>query len=398
MVVLFLFFTISLGWICFGYYIYLWRAGRRQRKECGDIYSGAPFLSVIVPCYNEAGDIVAKIENLRRQDYPRDKLEVIFVDGGSVDGTVDLIKARISGSPYMRLLHFPRKGKINQLNFALAHAAGEIIVNTDVDGIMEPDCLPAIVREFNQDPEVAVVSAFSTPRNVSAVDSYYWRWQNRGRLLETRGHTSSIAIAVCYAFKRDLLQHFPEDVVADDVYLAYLANTLGYRTVYSPAALAHETRGGRRTAEFLPHKFRKSNAFLRESLRFTARLPEMSGVWRMMFLTKLGQLLFLPWITLTWLLSGLYLLSLGKINVVVAGTELLLVLLLITGRIFRSVLVPDNHVRYSLFIIMKTFLLSKLVLFTTGLSYPFYHQDSSYKKLKTVPDKVVDRKEEKVLV
>ena len=47
---------------------------------------------------------------------------------------------------------------------------------------------------------------------------------------------------------------------------------------------------------------------------------------------------------------------------------------------------------------MKTFLLSKLVLFTTGLSYPFYHQDSSYKKLKTVPDKVVDRKEEKVLV
>ena len=100
---------------------------------------GLPFITVIVPCFNESERILKKITNLRKQDYPQDKIEVIIADGGSEDGTIGIIEKELPQIPYMRLLKCPEKGKINQLNHALPQAKGEIIFNTDVDGEMKKD-------------------------------------------------------------------------------------------------------------------------------------------------------------------------------------------------------------------------------------------------------------------
>ncbi len=51
-----------------------------------------PMVSMIVPVYNEASVIQRKLENLQALNYPKNKLEVIFVDGGSVDGTAEKIE------------------------------------------------------------------------------------------------------------------------------------------------------------------------------------------------------------------------------------------------------------------------------------------------------------------
>ena len=72
-----------------------------------------------------------------------------------------------------------------------------------------------------------------------------------------------MVIACCYAFRRGLLDRFPEDVVADDVYVAALANTLGHRTTYCAKALVEELRTPQTLPELFTHKFRKSNAVLR---------------------------------------------------------------------------------------------------------------------------------------
>lgn len=373
--------TVSLGWICFGYYIFIWLIGlfSEENKESTDDKE-LPFLSVLVPCFNEAENILDKLDDLKQQDYPLQRLELLFADGGSSDGTVDIINENIKNVPYMKLLECPQAGKINQLNYALSQAKGEIIVNTDVDGRMGNNCLRKIVEEFKYNKDAVVVSACSSPIDVMDVDRYYWLSQNKGRLLETRAYTSSIAIAVCYGFKKYLLKSFPEDVVADDIYIAYLANTLGHKTIYSTKALAFETRGAKNTSEFIYHKFRKSNAFLKETLRFLYRVPDMPKLWQLVFITKLSQLLLIPWVMMAWIVLAVALLSLFRFDIVILGLIFLLILLLMTSSVFRKVRIDGEDKRYSFYTVIKTFILSNFILVATSLSYPFYKQDSCYRK------------------
>lgn len=374
--------TVSLGWICFGYYIFIWIIGlfsKSDKKPRND--NEVFFLSVIVPCFNEVDAICSKINNLKRLDYPVEKLEIIIVDGGSTDGTIDAVRNNINDVANISLLISPQKGKINQLNHALSKAKGEIIVNTDVDGMLEKNCLLKMVEEFKAHRDAAVVSAYSYPKDVSDVDRYYWLSQNRGRILETKAYASSIAIAVCYGFKKDLLKSFPEDVVADDIYIAYLANTLGYKTIYSTKAIAFENRGAKSTIDFIYHKFRKSNAFLKETLRFLYMVPNMPRLWQLMYITKLAQLLLIPWAILSWIILAVSLMTLFRFDIVVLGLVFLLVLVFTTSGIFRQVRIDGKGERYSIYTIIKAFVLSNFILIATGLSYPFYRQDSSYKKI-----------------
>ena len=50
------------------------------------------FVSVIIPTKNEEKHIFACIESLEKSDYPKDKFELIVIDGGSVDKTVDIVQ------------------------------------------------------------------------------------------------------------------------------------------------------------------------------------------------------------------------------------------------------------------------------------------------------------------
>ena len=370
------------AWSCFGYYVHLrlvalLRPREANSLDCPDL----PMVSVIVPCFNERDQIVEKYHNLREQDYPKDRLEIVFADGGSEDDTVDLLERETADDPTVQIVHCPKPGKINQLNHVLPHLRGEIVVNTDVDGRMEPQALSELVREFYRDPRVDVVGAFTYPADALDIEQCYWLGQNRGRLLESDYHASSIVIAVCYAFRRSLLERFPDDVVADDIYVAYEANARRRRSIYSRRAIVRETRGPRTLSEFFPHKFRKSNAFLRETLRFLYRLPEMPRGWRLIYLTKLLQLCFLPLACLLLLLVAGSLLTLGRYDVVIMGFAFLLALFGITVGVFHSVEVPAGPDSFDLATFFRTFVYSNLILLLTGVSYPFYRQTSRYRRL-----------------
>ena len=379
----FLFFAMTLlvGWTLFGYLLLIWFMGLFRRRETPVFPASWPMISVVVPCYNEEGQIIAKLEDIRGLDYPQDRLEVVFADGGSSDGTSELLTAAIGQDEPFRVVRCPRRGKVNQLNYVLPQLRGEVIVNTDADARLSPDALQWIAAEFATAPDAWVVGAYCCPADALEVEKYYWAAQNKGRFLESDARTSSIVIAQCYAFRRELLKAFPEDVVADDIYVAFLANTLGFRTVYSRHAMAVETRGPHSYAEFLPHKFRKSNAFLRESLRFLYRLPEMEPFCKMMFITRTAQQLLLPWALLLWILIAGVLLTLFRFDVVIFGAVFLVLLLMLTNLVFAWVKLPDGSRRYSIVTVVKGYILTNMIMLATGLSYPFFRQGSSYARL-----------------
>jgi len=369
-----------LGWVLFGYYIWLFLLTliKKDPDPVQERFRTPPLVSYIIPVYNEEDRIAQKIANLKALEYPKDKLQVIFVDGGSEDGTLKAIARDKDQS--MEVISSPLRGKTHQINYALKHCRGEIIFISDADGITSLNTVSEVLKEFESDRDICLVGVYSHPEGAYELDRYYWLAQNKGRLLETSAFTSSIVVAICYAFRKGLLGSFPDDVVADDVYISYYTNNLGKRVSYIDKCFSIETRSPSGGKQFFSHKFRKSNAFLKESLRFVYKTAEMNPRWKIMFITKVSQLLFTPWLMALYIAIGGSLVSLGRWDIFLIGTIPLFIMLLVTSKIFAYIPVREDRKHYPLAIVVKTFLISTFILLLCGITFTFFRQDSNYRK------------------
>ena len=106
--------------------------------------NSAPFVSVLIPAYNEGENIVDSIKSALSQDYP--DFEVIVIDDGSEDDTFE--RALSLKDLRLRVFRKAHEGKAKALNFGLSKAKGEIIVTTDADSILSPNALKSLVERF----------------------------------------------------------------------------------------------------------------------------------------------------------------------------------------------------------------------------------------------------------
>ena len=113
-----------------------------------------PLVSIITPSLNQAAYVQDSVSSIDSQDYPR--IEHIIVDGGSTDGTLDILR-RHEG-PDRRVIVLEGSSQVEALNAAFAETKGEIIgwVNTD-DAFFSVDAVGVAVERFESDPEAAVV-------------------------------------------------------------------------------------------------------------------------------------------------------------------------------------------------------------------------------------------------
>src|ERR1700722_597753 len=136
-------FWLSLGLVVYPYVVYplilfltysvtqAWRDLRylgspRNRRTDTPSLAALPGVSIIVPAYNEEKVLPPKIENLRDLDFPRERLQVVFVSDGSEDGTNQILQ-NLREANYECILLNERKGKANALNHSVAHATNEIL-------------------------------------------------------------------------------------------------------------------------------------------------------------------------------------------------------------------------------------------------------------------------------
>lgn len=100
-----------------------------------------PFVSIIVPCYNEQATIGLLLRSIYYQDYPLNRLEVVIADGMSTDHTREQIGRVMEELPELAILLVdnPRRVIPSGLNQALQAAKGEIIVRLDAHCIPQPD-------------------------------------------------------------------------------------------------------------------------------------------------------------------------------------------------------------------------------------------------------------------
>jgi len=90
-----------------------------------------PFVSIVVPCRNEAAYIGQMLDSMLANAYPRDRLEVLIVDGMSDDGTRSVVADYASRYPVVQLLDNPKRTTPAALNVGISRARGSIIMRMD---------------------------------------------------------------------------------------------------------------------------------------------------------------------------------------------------------------------------------------------------------------------------
>ena len=106
-------------------------------------------VSVVLPVLNEAGDLPRLLDQLRQQVPPPDGFEVLVVDGGSTDGTRELVLERATAWPLLRLIDNPNRRSAPARNLGAKAAHGEIILYVDGHcSIPRADYLARLVTIF----------------------------------------------------------------------------------------------------------------------------------------------------------------------------------------------------------------------------------------------------------
>ncbi|AAL62778.1 glycosyl transferase, putative [Pyrobaculum aerophilum str. IM2] len=226
-----------------GYYAV---AKRWLRKDWGIKEDGGyrPKISVIIPTYNEAEHIAQRLENVA-QSYPRDKLEVVVVDGASTDGTAEIAEkwAEKAGVDVKVVREERREGKAKSLNRALGLATGEVVVIADADALWAPDALRRAVAKL-ADPSVGAVSCVKRPIGGPGIEEGYRGFYNALRVAESKAWSTPIFHGELAAFKREALEAvggFPTDIGADDSHTATLIALRGLRAIVADDVLCVET-------------------------------------------------------------------------------------------------------------------------------------------------------------
>ncbi|HEY3102157.1 MAG TPA: glycosyltransferase [Pyrinomonadaceae bacterium] len=217
------------------------RSRRREHEHTGEQFE--PFVSVIVPAYDEEQVIESTIRSLLNSDYPQ--FEIIVVDDGSADRTSEVVREHFASEPLVRLFTLTNAGKASALNHGLRHAKGEVIVALDADTQFPSETIRALARRF-VDPKIGAVAGNAKVGNrINIVTRWqaleYITSQNMDRRAFVSLNCITVVPGAVGAWRRDLIEQcggFSNDTLAEDQDLTLQIRKLGYKIGYEEAATA----------------------------------------------------------------------------------------------------------------------------------------------------------------
>ena len=115
-----------------------------------------PLVSVIIPTYNYAQYIFAAIDSLLQQTYPKELVEIIVVDDGSTDNTMDILSPLVDKG-VVKYFYQKNAGKASATYSAIQKSTGKYIFNLDADDLFFADKIKKTVAIFETNDEIVHV-------------------------------------------------------------------------------------------------------------------------------------------------------------------------------------------------------------------------------------------------
>jgi glycosyltransferase involved in cell wall biosynthesis len=113
-----------------------------------------PLVSIIIPCRNEAKFIEKCLDSLIEQNYPKEKMEILVVDGMSEDKTREIIKDYLSEYRFIRFLDNPKKFTPFGFNIGIKQSRGNIVIRMDAHTTYQNDYISKCLKylyKYNTD-------------------------------------------------------------------------------------------------------------------------------------------------------------------------------------------------------------------------------------------------------
>lgn len=253
--------SLILGGFYLGYYALCRHVIRSKTFDVNKNERFRPKVSLVIPTWNEENTIEGKLKNTLAIDYPRNKLEIIVIDSGSRDKTVEIVKRfkRVK-----LITENERSGKACALNKVFKLCRGDIVVISDADCRLKRDILLKSMPYF-YDPLVGAVTGRESIINSDENLATRTEKTYRDFFYTVRGAESILDSTYVFdgpfcAFRRGLVNKIDSKSVADDSELAFRIKKRGYRTLsipeavyfeYAPSKLSDRTKQKSRRAEGL---------------------------------------------------------------------------------------------------------------------------------------------------
>ena len=231
-----------------------------------------PFISIIVPVYNEGKVMGSSIESLLDLDYPN--YEIIVVNDGSTDETAKVGEAIVghrkgrNGMVKVSLINKPNGGKAKALNAGIQYSNAQFVLCMDGDSQLTPNTLRMAVRHF-VDPNVGAVAGNVKVQNRKKVLTdlqalEYLEGLNLARSAQGYAQMVNIIPGPIGLFRRTALRDsgfYSSDTFAEDadVTLKILAN--GWKIIYEPNAVAY-TEAPVKIQQLLKQRYRWTRGIL----------------------------------------------------------------------------------------------------------------------------------------
>jgi cellulose synthase/poly-beta-1,6-N-acetylglucosamine synthase-like glycosyltransferase len=336
-----------------------------------------PAVSIIIPTYNEAEVISRKMADLQALNYPKDKLQIVFVDGGSTDGTAELIEnsAKDSGLSVAIVQQGRRKGFNKAVIEGFAKTTGEIVCITGAETEYDPEALNVMVEQFN-DPRVGAVTGKQKIKNVgegyspklevayrslydlireaeSCIDSPF---DIKGEISAARRNIVARLVKKAELFEKGCI----------DCCISFQAKMDGYTTVYEPKAAYYELS---------PKSIRDS---FKQQIRRAATLIENMMAFKDMILNKkfgaFGMLIMPAHFLMLVILPFLLLIgSIGMAIIIILDLSNYLLLALV-GIVLLAILVSSQ---------LQAFLKTQIVLVIATLKFLVGTETQKFERLSS---------------
>ena len=263
---------LGIPFFIFGLYgiIVLYHVKRKKPENPVESIAFEPFLSMVIPTHNEELLISKKITNLLASEYPKEKLEIIFVDD-SDDSTPKVIEEYAKKCRNIRLIRFPRRMGYSPCMIAGCKAAkGEIVIFGDAGSFIEPETISNLVRHF-QTPNIGAVTGSSRTLNINEEvgrsEQLYVKIMNFMRegetIMDSTFHFNGEACAV----RKKLITDLDWCNATFDTTTALFVRQKGYKTIYDPSVRFYEY-APRTHSERVQQKVIRAANLIKALLRF----------------------------------------------------------------------------------------------------------------------------------
>lgn len=230
-----------------GYGLVLWVLVQLRNlfKESFKEYdlSYEPEVCLFVTAFNEKDYIEQKVANSFALDYPKEKIQYIWVTDGSDDGTPELLKQY----PELEVFHEPeRKGKMNAMNRGMQFVKAPIVIFSDTNTVLGLNSIREIVKEFSKSDVGCVAGEKRIIENqaesaAGAGEGLYWKFESWIKKMDSDLNSAVGAVGELFAIRTELFEKVETDTLLDDFIISLRIAQKGYKIAYSPEAYAQET-------------------------------------------------------------------------------------------------------------------------------------------------------------